>query len=249
MAFHGWQRQPNANSVQQTLEEALATILRTEVPIMGAGRTDTGVHATAQYAHFDYDGALDARLFRSLNGYLDEHIAIHGLYRAAQPDAHARFSAQSRSYIYRFILHKSPVWYERAWYLKTPKLDWQAMQMAAKILLEYEDFASFCKAGGNNNTTFCDLTNASFVVDNEIVEFHISANRFLRGMVRAVVGTLIEVGKTKLSADGLRTIIKAKDRSAAAMAAPPQGLYLSAVDYPERLLEPIITTPPLPLLL
>ncbi|MFW5658416.1 MAG: tRNA pseudouridine(38-40) synthase TruA [Bacteroidota bacterium] len=242
MAFHGWQCQPNAHTVQQTLEEALATILRTEVPIVAAGRTDTGVHASAQYAHFDFPEPLTERLAFKLNGYLDEHIAIRGFF-TADDDAHARFSATSRSYVYRFILEKSPLWYERAWLLKTPPLDWQAMQAAADTLLEYEDFASFCKTGGGNKTTLCKVTEARFNTDSQIVEFHISANRFLRGMVRAVVGTLIDVGKSKLNVDDFRRIIEAQDRSRAGMAAPPQGLYLCGVGYPTGLLQPLYLPP------
>ena len=243
-AYCGWQVQPNGESVQGVLQRALATILRTEVPITGAGRTDAGVHAAKMVAHMDFDGALptppvvegreeqtplDYLTYR-LNGILPHDIAIHMIYPVAD-DMHARFSALARTYYYYVHTRKSPFLRDRSWRLvQTP--DFDAMNRAAALLLEYEDFTSFSKVNTDTKTNICHIRSARWVQLSDYEwRFEITADRFLRNMVRAIVGTLMEVGRGQLTLDGFREVIAKKDRSAAGDSVPARGLFLQEIEY------------------
>lgn len=234
--FHGWQSQPNAISVQQTVEEALSTALRVPVPIVGAGRTDAGVNAREMFAHFDVDLPIEdpRRLLLSLNRLCGRDIALYDLLPVKE-DAHARFDAVRREYKYFVTLRKSPFLYPLSWQAP-PWLDFDAMNEAAKILLETDDFTSFAKLHSDAKTNICRVTVAQWdEVAPGVRAFTIAADRFLRNMVRAVVGTLVDVGRGKLSLDGFRDIIARKDRCAAGTSMPPQALYLWRVEYPPEL--------------
>ncbi|MCH5217193.1 MAG: tRNA pseudouridine(38-40) synthase TruA [Muribaculaceae bacterium] len=232
--FHGWQRQPNAPSVQQKIEEALGTVLRHDTPVTGAGRTDTGVHAREMYAHFDSDTTFDPEgLKRSLNNMCGHSIAIHDILRV-KDDAHARFDATARTYQYRIITRKDPFQDRYAWRLQQiPDLD--VMNWAAALLLLTADFTSFAKLHGDAKTNICNVSNAAWTIDEAsgVITFTITADRFLRNMVRAVVGTLIEVGRHKLSIPEFRQVIRAKDRCEAGMSVPAKGLFLTRIEYPD----------------
>ncbi len=232
-AFAGWQRQNNAHTVQEALEEALATILRQPISATGAGRTDAGVHARQLIVHFDYQEALPPNFFHGLNGILPHNVAVRRLLQAHNEDFHARFDALSRSYEYHLVSLKSPLAYGLALWVRQ-ELDFQAMNEAAAIMPEYQDFASFCKAHGDNKTTLCDLSHAFWEKRQDRWIFHIKANRFLRGMVRAVVGTLLEVGKGKIGLEDFRAILEARDRKFAGPNVAAEGLYLTEVNYPEN---------------
>lgn len=230
--FHGWQRQPNAPSVQQTIEEALSKILRREINITGAGRTDTGVNAAEMFAHFDYPGQLPAKdkFLRSLNLMVGRDIAIYDLIPVA-PDAHARFDAVARTYKYFVNTTKNPFNYPLSWLASGP-LDIEAMNEAAEILRETDDFTSFAKLHTDNKTNICRVTHARWEQEGEQLVFTITADRFLRNMVRAVVGTLVDVGRGKLTLGQFREIIARKDRCAASTSMPGEALFLWRVEYP-----------------
>ncbi|WP_317208030.1 tRNA pseudouridine(38-40) synthase TruA [Mongoliitalea daihaiensis] len=232
--YHGWQLQNNALTVQEVLEKGLSTLLKRDISIMGSGRTDTGVHATQQFAQFDSPILLDKLEFlKKINGILPPTIAIHDL-RLVKKDAHARFHAISRSYIYKITLEKNPFYKDSHW-LYYKALDVEKMNAAATILKEYKDFESFSKVHTDVHTFLCQLFEAKWEQNGYELLFNISANRFLRGMVRAIVGTLVEVGTGKVSLEEFRNIIEAKNRKKAKAAAPAQGLYLCRVQYPESI--------------
>ncbi len=234
-SYHGWQRQPNALSIQEVLEESLSTILRNRIDIVGAGRTDAGVHAQQIMAHFDCTNGLDTEQLRyKLNSILPADIAIRKVYMVNN-DAHARFDATSRSYEYHVTLVKDPFAIHKSYYYKK-KLDVTLMNEAAKLLLNYSNFKCFSKSKTDVKTYNCTITNAVWENNGDQLIFKISANRFLRNMVRAIVGTLIEVGEHKLNKEGLVAIIKSEDRSKAGFSVPAHGLYLTAVDYPKEIL-------------
>lgn len=235
--FHGWQSQPNAASVQQTIETALATMLRMPVPVTGAGRTDTGVHARVMYAHFDTAQPIDdkRRFLNGLNRLCGPAIALHDIIPVPD-DAHARFDAVKRTYRYFVTFGKSPFLDRVSWHAPVP-LSLDAMNEGARILLGTEDFTSFAKLHSDARTNICHVTEARWNVwHNDYgtpgAMFTISADRFLRNMVRAVVGTLVEMGRGKLSADGLQRIIDTRDRCAAGTSMPPQALFLWDIQYP-----------------
>lgn len=230
--YHGWQTQPNAHTVQQEIEEALAQILRRPCPIMGSGRTDTGVHALEQVAHFDVEEAIEEALLRKkLNGILPPAIAIHSI-QEVQAEAHARFDAVDRSYCYQVRLRKDPFAPGRAWTLyQNPDLE--KMNEAALFLLKQEDFQCFSKVHTDVRHFRCSLYEAYWEQEGDALRFHIRANRFLRGMVRAIVGTLVALGQGKVSLGQFQEILASGDRRMAGAAAPPYGLYLSSVRYPE----------------
>lgn len=232
--FHGWQRQPNAISVQQLIEDALSMVLRHPVGIVGAGRTDAGVNARVMVAHFDSSElSVDInKLISSLNVILGPDIAIYGI-TPVHDDAHARFSAVSRTYHYYTVRHKSPFFYPLAWQEPAYGLDFRLMNKAAEHLLEVDDFTSFSKLHTDVKTNICKVTEAEWrAVGDEGHVFVITADRFLRNMVRAVVGTLVDVGRGKLSVDDFRRIIAEKNRCAAGVSMPGHALYLWDVRYP-----------------
>ena len=235
--FHGSQRQPNGNTVQETMEKALAMIFREEVPLTFAGRTDAGVHAREMYAHFDLANSklpIVPNLVFRLNGILPNSIAIHDILLVTD-DAHARFTATRRTYEYHIVDHKDPFLHTQATRVR-PGLNFDAMNDAAKHLIGKQDFASFCRSNTDVKTTICDLTLAEWkVLNNGHAVFTIAADRFLRNMVRAVVGTLFEVGRGKISTEQFAEVITKQTRTAAGDSAPAEGLYLTKIDYPAEI--------------
>jgi tRNA pseudouridine38-40 synthase len=230
--YHGWQVQPNATSVQQTLEEALTTILKEKVVLTGAGRTDTGVHASYFVAHFDSereDIDRDVHLVHRLNGYLPEDIAIHAVSRV-EGEMHARFSAKSREYVYR-IRKTKPLFNRPFCYYFYVGLDVEKMNEACEVLMEYTDFTSFSKLHTDVKTNNCHVMDAGWVAHEDGVDFTIRADRFLRNMVRSIVGTMLEIGQGKMTLQEFRNVIEAKDRSRAGMSVPAKGLFLVDVEY------------------
>ena len=232
--FHGSQTQPNGNTVQAEMEQAFATILRTPVALTFAGRTDAGVHADKMVAHFDVEKAVPANFAARLNNLLPDSIAIRELQRVTD-EAHARFDAFERTYHYRITMRKDPFAYQTRTRVKEG-LDFEAMNEAAKILIGKQDFASFCRVHTDVKTTLCDVREARWVVENEHeAYFVITADRFLRNMVRAVVGTLFEIGRGKMTKAQLADIIAAKNRCKAGHSAPAEGLSLVEIKYPKNL--------------
>lgn len=231
-SYCGWQRQPNALGVQQVIEDALSTLLSKLVSIVGAGRTDAGVHAYCMYAHFDVDFPIGnvEKFLRSLNHLCGKDIAIYRII-PVNDDAHARFDAQSRTYKYYVSQSKTPFMYPYCWYV-AGNLDYESMNKAAELLLETDDFTSFAKLHSDAKTNICKVSHARWQKEGEFWVFTISADRFLRNMVRAVVGTLIEVGRGKLTIEGFKNVISSKNRCAAGTSVPPQGLFLYDVRYP-----------------
>ena len=232
-AYHGWQRQPNAESIQQYMEEAFSTLLKQQIPLTAAGRTDAGVHAKFMVAHFDGAFSMNScnQLVYRLNQYLPKDIAIHKIY-PVKADAHARFDALSRTYEYHLTTTKSPFSEGRSYSLYQP-LDFEEMNKAASILLDYKDFECFSKAHTDVKTFLCAIIFAQWKQTQSGAIFTITANRFLRNMVRAIVGTLIEIGLKKKNIDELHQIIQHKNRSLAGYSVPAEGLYLTQIDYPK----------------
>lgn len=228
--FHGWQSQPNDVSVQETIERALSTILRVPTPVVGAGRTDAGVNARQMYAHFDYPNRLDGTLLRALNSLVGKNIAINDIFTVPD-DAHARFDATSRTYRYYIHHRKDP--FIDAFSLQIAPLNFDAMNRAAELLLNVDDFTSFAKLHSDAKTNICHVTEARWVrIDDNRSYFVITADRFLRNMVRAVVGTLVDVGRGKLSTEDFLDIINRRDRCSAGTSMPPHPLFLWQVTYP-----------------
>ena len=230
--YHGWQIQPNGVSVQERLQEALSTLLREPIAVTGAGRTDAGVHARKMVAHFDWKGdAIDGQqLAYKLNRLLPYDIAISKVEMVSE-DMHARFSATSR--MYRYYIHTTKDPFQRAYSCEIHyPLDFAKMNDAARILMTYEDFGAFCKSGADVKTTLCQVTKAEWVQTSPTTwYFEIRANRFLRNMVRAVVGTLIEVGRGRLSLDDFKKVIEGKQRSDAGESMPGNALFLEDIVY------------------
>lgn len=234
-AYHGWQIQPNGITVQEVFTKALSTILREEIDVVAAGRTDAGVHAKNMVAHFDFTTHdLDEELLlRRLNSILPNDISVHKLVKV-KPDAHARFDAVSRTYEYKIYMQKNVFKDDLAVRFYSP-LDFNAMNEAAAILKEYKDFTSFSKLHTDAKTNNCVIFDAFWEKRTDEWVFTIKADRFLRNMVRAIVGTLLDVGTQKISVDDVRTIIEAKDRSKAGASVQPHGLYLLEVEYPKEI--------------
>jgi tRNA pseudouridine38-40 synthase len=228
--FFGYQIQPNQISVQEELEKALSTILRTGIKTTGAGRTDTGVHAKKMFAHFDFEGVVSEKLVHQLNSFLPPSIAVKSIFNV-KDDFHARFDATHRTYEYYISLEKNPFSEKFAWQHWRKSLDVEKMDEACKILFEYEDFESFAKVGADNKTTICKIYHANWEQNGNELKFTISADRFLRNMVRAIVGTMVEVGTGKLLPEDLRRVIEAKQRNAAGTSAPAHALFLVDVGY------------------
>lgn len=229
--YHGWQRQKNAISVQQVVEEALLTILRENITISGSGRTDTGVHCLQQYFHADIGKPVDiSYLQHRLNSYLPAAISIRSISRVKK-DAHARFSAVSRSYEYRITTRKDPFLQHQSYYYAKP-LNIQTMNEAGALIIGRQDFEAFSKVKTDVNNFVCDITEARWVREKDLLLFRISANRFLRGMVRAIVGTLLNVGSENLPAEAIKKIIASGDRKEAGSSVPACGLFLTQVKYP-----------------
>jgi tRNA pseudouridine38-40 synthase len=231
--FHGWQIQPNAPTVQSHVEEALVILTRKRVKTTGAGRTDTGVHARYFVAHLDSDCQLfnnRSDFLYKINALLPPDIAINNIY-SVMPNAHARYSALSRTYEYTISQVKDPFDTEFSWHYSVP-LDLTAMNQSAGILPNYTDFTSFSKLHSNAKTNICHIDQAVWSMNGTKVVFHIRADRFLRNMVRAMVGTLTDVGRGKLSQSEFIGILEGRSRSLAGFSAPAEGLALIAIEYP-----------------
>lgn len=229
--YHGWQSQPNASSVQETLGKALSVILRSEIELMGAGRTDTGVHAKQMFAHFDFEKTLENDfLVNKLNAYLPKDIVIYKIIPVAE-EAHARFDAAKRTYEYHIHTYKNAFENESSWY-HHQHLDLEKMNKASEILFDHEDFQCFSKSNTDVKTYNCKIVEAHWERNNEKIIFTISADRFLRNMVRAIVGTMVEIGSGKKNIDDFKKILESKDRNQAGPSAPAHGLYLTQVKYP-----------------
>ena len=236
--YHGWQMQPNAVGVQEVLNKALTTILRQPIETLGCGRTDTGVHAKEFFAHFTplppEAGAFDASFLdnttRSLNAILPHDIAIKKII-PVHADAHARFDATSRSYEYHIHFNKDPFKNGYSWLLRD-KPDLDLMNQAAKLLMDHIDFSCFSKSNTQTKTNNCKISQALWEHTDAGIVFKISADRFLRNMVRAIVGTLLMVGNKEISPEAIHDIIKSKNRSNAGTSVPACGLYLTEVRYP-----------------
>jgi tRNA pseudouridine38-40 synthase len=228
--YHGWQNQANAVGVQQIVEDALSKLMRDKIEIVGSGRTDSGVHCAQQFFHADFKNELKTDdLIHRLNSFLPRDIAIHSILRVKDA-AHARYDARERSYQYRITLKKDPLLIGYAYHFFKP-INVELMNRAAKLLIGEHDFTSFSKVKTDVNHFVCDIKKAKWQKTNDVLTFEISANRFLRGMVRAVVGTLLDVGTQKISIHDFQEIIKGKDRKKAGMNVPAEGLFLTKVKY------------------
>lgn len=230
--FCGWQRQKEGRSIQWCLEEAASTVLRTRVAVTGAGRTDAGVHARAQGAHFDCEQTLQdiGRFTASMNALLPREIAVYDV-TAVPSTFHARFSAVRRSYRYTICFRKMPLLARRAWHVGY-RVDWERVARETGALLGEHDFTSFCSSGSGSTTALCTVTDASIERENECVVFSVEANRFVYKMVRSIVGTLVDIGRGGLRMS-LRGIIEGNNRALAGTTAPPRGLVLENVVYAE----------------
>ena len=232
-AYHGWQIQQNSLSVQELINKALSTVCREDVETLGCGRTDTGVHARQLFAHVDLPEAMDVlnlRFLLSLNAMLPHDIVIKRFIKV-QYDAHARFDATLRSYEYHIHFAKDPFLHNLSWHLRDHP-DIGLMNQAAKLMMEYRDFTSFSKSNTQTFTNNCVISRAEWLTTNKGIVFHISADRFLRNMVRAIVGTLIKIGKNEIKVEDICTIIESKNRSNAGESVPACGLFLTSVKYP-----------------
>lgn len=228
--YHGWQYQPNAVSVQETLGKALSVILNAKIDIMGAGRTDTGVHAKTMFAHFDFENPFESKtIVHKINSYLPKDIAVFDII-SVPDEAHARFDAKKRTYEYHIHHFKDVFLDEMSWYYQK-ELDVNLMNEAASLLLKHHDFECFSKVNTEVFTFNCNITEVFWKRENNSLIFTISADRFLRNMVRAIVGTLIKVGLHKISIADFNSIIESKSRSKAGFSVPAHGLYLTNIEY------------------
>jgi tRNA pseudouridine38-40 synthase len=228
--YHGWQIQPDVVSVQQKVNHAVSLLFQQEINVVGAGRTDTGVHASQMFAHFDIENELVENAVFKLNSILPEDIVVHKVF-LVEDDKHARFDALSRSYEYKIYLGRNPFLLDLSWQIHSQKFDIEQMNTAASLLLKYTDFESFSKVKTEVFTFDCDITQAVWTQNGNELTFSITANRFLRNMVRAIVGTLIEVGIGKKTVTDFREIIESKNRSKAGLSVPAKGLFLTAIKY------------------
>lgn len=232
-AYCGWQIQPHSISIQEVIEKAISTLLGEPIALIGAGRTDTGVHAQQMFAHFDYSKKIATNLVHRLNAFLPKDISVVAIYLMTD-HAHARFDAIERKYQYHISLEKNPFSYDFSYYFPW-KLDVEMMNNACEILFLYSDFQCFSKTKTDVKTYICQIFEARFVLEQNDLIFHITANRFLRNMVRAIVGTLLQVGRKKLSLDDFKKIIESKNRSNAGFSVPGHALFLEKVVYPPNI--------------
>ncbi|SFJ04304.1 tRNA pseudouridine38-40 synthase [Kaistella treverensis] len=228
--YFGFQIQPGEISVQEVLEKAFSTILREKIKITGAGRTDTGVHAKKMFAHFDVEKSVGENFIYQMNSFLPKDIAVKRIFRV-EDNFHARFDATFRTYEYYISLEKNPFTQDSAWQMWKRTLDVEKMNEACEFLLKHQDFTSFSKLHTNSKTNNCKIFSAFWEQNNSELKFTISADRFLRNMVRAIVGTMVEIGNGKLKPEDLDRIIAEKNRNSAGTSAPAQGLFLVDVGY------------------
>lgn len=233
--YFGWQNQPNDISVQEVVESSLSTLLKEKISIVGAGRTDTAVHANQMFAHFDTIKVFSVeKLIFKLNSFLPKDIAIHNIFKVDK-EAHARFDAIGRTYKYRISLRKNAFTFNNSYYLKND-LDIDKMNEAGKILFEYENFKCFSKSNTDVNSYNCKIVEANWTESEGELIFTIKANRFLRNMVRAIVGTMIRIGSGKIELEELHNIIKSENRSKAGISVPGYALYLYQIEYPKHII-------------
>ncbi len=236
-AYHGYQIQPNQISVQETLEHAFSTILNETIVVVGCGRTDTGVHAKQYFIHFEFNGVLPSDFQNRLNKFLPKDIAIHAIF-PVEKDVHARFDAFRRKYEYWISLDKSPFDYPLSWYYFNGKnLNLSLMEEAANLIGTYQEFATFCKTNSDAKTMKCTIYEARWERQENRLVFHIAANRFLRGMVRLIVGACVQIGEGKASIADLKTALDEQKQMVKSLSVPAQGLYLMEIHYPEAVFE------------
>ncbi len=244
--YHGWQRQPNALTVQEAIEERLGHLLSSKTTTMGCGRTDTGVHASHFMLHFDHQQALPDNFLYRLDKALPPDIVAQKIYEVA-PDAHARYDATRRSYDYFMHFNKDPFAAGRSTFVSFRDLDIELMRELVAVLPAYEDFQCFCKSGGAQNSTRCEIFEAELIHDPAAghLRFHISANRFLRGMIRLIVGSLLLVGRRKIEVEDVEDALSLGTSLKRSLSAPAEGLYLTEVHYPyiERYLVSYLQAP------
>jgi len=234
-AYNGWQKQNNSLGVQQVLEEAMSKILRIPLELTGSSRTDTGVHAEQQFAHFDFNEIQDTgKLVYNINGMIPRDVAVKRIFTVPE-DTNSRFAATYRRYEYRISKIKNPFLMNQVYVLRAD-LDLDKMNQAAELLLQYIDFESFSKIHTSVNNFRCSISQAEWFEQDDLLIFSIRSNRFLRGMVRALVGTLLEVGKGKKTVADFEEVIKSRDRKKAGAQAPAEGLFLVEVGYPPELI-------------
>ncbi len=232
--YSGWQKQPGSTSVQEVVEQQLSKVLNTKTKVVGCGRTDAGVHASQYYLHFDYESETPEGFTGRLNRMLPADIAVKKIAEVS-PTAHARFDATQRAYEYHLGFHKNPFTSDTVFHFPfAHQLDHEKMQEAATLLLEYEEFFPFCKSNSDVKTMKCDLQSAKWIFDSEkeVLVFYISADRFLRGMVRLIVGMCLNVGLSKLRLDKVKTALDNQTRLVNSYSVPPHGLFLTAIRYP-----------------
>jgi len=232
--YSGWQKQPKAVSIQEVIEQKISKILRTEIEVVGCGRTDAGVHAKQYFLHFDYEKELPNGFINRLNKMLPKDIAFKKV-AEVEPNAHARFDANHRAYEYHVGFYKNPFTTNTAFHFPfAEKLDLEKLQEAADLLLSYEAFFPFCKSNSDVKTMNCDLKRAEWIFDaeKEALVFHIAANRFLRGMVRLIVGMCLNVGLGKISIEQVKSALDTQTRLSNSYSVPPQGLFLTDIRYP-----------------
>ena len=231
--YHGWQKQPNASTVQEELTKCISVLLKEEVELMGAGRTDTGVHAHQMFAHFDTLSTFNSnKIVTKLNSFLSNDILVYSIYKVKE-DTHARFTATARTYKY-FVSNKKDIFNPNL-HLVLKDLDLDKMNSACSYLMGEQDFTSFSKVNTDTFTNNCDITKAIWTKDGDAFVFTISANRFLRNMVRSVVGTLLDVGIGKIKVEAVKKIIYKKDRCAAGTSVPAKALFLTEIKYPKEI--------------
>jgi tRNA pseudouridine38-40 synthase len=231
--YHGWQSQPNAISVQETIENALSTILRNKIEIVGSGRTDAGVHASKQVLHFDFEETVSEELISKVNRFLPYDISLN-YFAIVQEDFHARFDPTSRAYNYYIHQNKNPFLNGQSFYFRQ-EIDLEKMNEACAYLLGKQDFESFSKVKTDVSTFFCEIFEAKFIQEDSQIVFYVKANRFLRGMVRALVGTLLEVGLGNQNPEWIKNVIESKNRNAAGRNVAPEGLFLCEVNYDKQI--------------
>ncbi len=233
--YSGFQIQDNASSIQQEVEKALETVFRRPLTLTGSSRTDTGVHAFQNYFHFDYEGVIDKRVLYNVNAILPPDIAVKDI-RPVAPDAHCRFDALSREYRYYIYRTKNPFLTDRAWFFPYT-LDRDKLNTAAAMVAANEDFTSFAKRNTQAKTRLCTILNSGWQEEGECLVYRVTANRFLRGMVRGLVGTMLQVGRGKISVEEFAAIIAKKDNQLANFSAPGHGLFLFRISFPDSIFE------------
>lgn len=230
--YSGFQSQKNANSIQEEVEKAFAILHKEKAVLTGSSRTDAGVHALQNFFHFDFDRPLNPQLVYKINAILPKDIVVKSV-RQVQPDAHCRFDAVSREYKYFVYRQKDPFLRDRAYYYPY-KINIEKLQQAAAILTEYQDFTSFSKRNTQVKTFVCQIQRSEWFQENQCLVYNVKANRFLRGMVRALVATMLKVGRGTIDLERFRSIVEAKDCTQASFAVPATGLFLVAVNYPQQ---------------